>query len=269
MQLLTQLYNTILVAPTVNVLLFFNYVFSLLHLPGTFGFSIIALVASIRLLIHPLARQQIELSRKMEEMKPHLDKLNEKHKNDKRKLQQEQMKLYQEMGVNPASGCLFAIVQIPIFIALYNVLQLFLIGGADKVVETVNKITYVDFLKITELNPWFFGLNLAATPQEFSKYGIWYLAIPVITGLLQYYQVKVTMPQQKSSPKKKKDGKGKEPDMQSMMGKQMQLMFPLMIGYFSFILPVGLALYWNIFSIFSIIQYRKPRPSSPTKSGNH
>lgn len=256
--LLPTLFNTALIFPTINLLLFFNYIFTLLHLPGTFGFSIIALVVFIRLLLHPMSRQQVELAKKMEQMKPHLDVLSEKHKNDKKKLQEEQLKLYQKMGVNPASGCLFAVIQIPVFIALYNVLRIFLISGGDKVVASVNKIVYFDFLKIASIDPWFLGINLAAAPQHFSKYGVWYLAIPVITGILQYYQVKVTMPQPKPAVKKDKDKKDKEPDMQTMMGKQMQLMFPLMIGYFSYILPVGLALYWNIFSLFSIIQYRKP-----------
>lgn len=269
-QLLHQVFDLILVGPTTNILLFFHYIFNLVGLPGAFGFSIIALVAFIRLIFHPLTRQQMELTKKMEEMKPHLDRLTEKHKSDKQRLQQEQLKLYQQMGVNPASGCLYALVQIPVFIALYNVLILFLKNGTgDKVVLAVNKLVYVDFLKIATLDPWFFGFNLAATPSQFGKYGAYYLLIPVITAALQYFQVKVTMPQPKKAIVKKDDKKkDKSPDMQTMMGRQMLFIFPIMIGYISYNLPIGLALYWNIFSLFSIIQYRKPKKKMETSSSS-
>lgn len=257
------LINTVLIFPVVNVLLFFHYIFTLIRLPGAFGFAIIALTVFIRLLMNPLTREQMMLARKMEEMKPHLDNLSKKHKDDKKRLQEEQMKLYKEMGVNPASGCLYAIIQIPLVIGLYNVLQLFLKNGdIAKVAVSVNKIVYFDFLKIATINPWFFGINLAIPPSHFAKVGVYYLAIPVVTAILQYYQVKVMAPSTKPavvSKNKDKNKKTDEPDMQAMMSTQMQFMFPLMLGYLSYILPVGLSLYWNIFSIFSILQYRKKK----------
>src|SRR5436305_468987 len=102
------------------------------------------MTALIRLLLHPLARQQIALSKKMEEAKPHMAKLTEKHKDDKKKLQEEQMKLYKELGVNPASGCLFAIVQIPVFLALYQVLMKFVTNGnhPEKIILAINHVVY-------------------------------------------------------------------------------------------------------------------------------
>jgi YidC/Oxa1 family membrane protein insertase len=249
------LFNTLLIFPTINVLLFFNFIFTKIGLPGSFGFAIIALTILVRLIVYPLSKEQILLARKMEEMRPHLDKLNQKHKNDKKKLQEEQMKLYKDMGINPASGCLYAIIQIPVFIGLYQVLNLFLTrGGFAKIATEVNKIVYFNFLKTNTLDPHFFGLNLAVTPSQYGKYGVYYLAIPVITAFLQYYQIKYTTPQQV---KPKKEGKAEEENMQVMMSKQMLIMFPIMIGFFSYRLPIGLALYWNIFSLFSILQTKK------------
>lgn len=252
------LFNTFLVIPVVNTLLFFNFLFSSLHVPGSFGFAIIALTVAIRLLLNPASKQQLELAKRMQEAKPHLDKLSEKHKDDKKKLQEEQMKLYKEMGVNPAAGCLYALVQIPVFIGLYNALNLFLAHGTfDKVAGVINKVVYFDFLKTASINPWFFGFNVGIAPSTFQQTGFHYLLIPVLTAVLQYYQVKVTTAQQATLVKKNtKQELEKKADMQSMMSSQMLYIFPLMIGYFAYVLPVGLSLYWNIFSLFTIFQYK-------------
>lgn len=254
----TSWFNQIFVFPILNLLVIFYSVFIFLKVPGAFGFAIIALTVFVRILLQPFFHKQMSTAKKMQDLKPHLDKLSQKHKGDKARLQQEQLKLYQQEGINPASGCLFLIIQIPIFIALYNTLNVFLMnGGKANVIAAINKALYFPALKISVLDPWFFGFNLGLTPQHT---GIWYYySIPLITAFLQYYQVKVSMP---STPKEpvpaeatgvKKDSAG---DFQKAMNTQMKFIFPILIGWFSFTLPVGLSLYWNIFSIFSIIQYR-------------
>lgn len=254
------IFNTIFVFPILNLLVGFHKLFLLIGIPGAFGLAIIALTASIRLLLHPFFKKQIETAKKMQDIKPHLDKLSQKHKKDPKKLQQEQLNLYKQAGINPASGCLFLIIQFPIFIALYNTLSLFLTNGnMAKVITSINKVLYFPFLKIQTIDPWFFGFNLALSP---SKSGQWYyLLIPLITAFLQYYQVKVSTPQtvvpQKKEESKEKDEKSNTGDFQQAMQTQMKFIFPLMIGWFSYTLPVGLALYWNIFSLFSIMQYKK------------
>lgn len=264
-------FNTYFIIPILNVLVVLYKVFLFIKLPGAFGFAIIGLTVLVRLVLHPFFKQQLEMTKKMQEMKPHLDKLSQKHKDDKNRLQQEQLKLYKERGVNPASGCLFMIVQIPVFIGLYNTLSLFLMNGnAAKVITQINKVLYWPMLKIQTIDPWFFGFNLAVTP---AKGGQWYYyLIPVITGVLQYLQVQVSTPQMadpnatksteavdnkalgSGKPEKKTEDSG---DFQKAMNTQMKFIFPLMIGWFSYTLPVGLSLYWNIFSLFSIMQYRK------------
>lgn len=201
----------------------------------------------------------METAKKMQDLKPHLDKLSKKHGTDRQKLQQAQLRLYQEAGINPASGCLSLIIQIPIFIALYQALLLFLSnGGAQnmaKVVDSINKVLYIPALRITNFDLWFFGFNLAQTPQ---KAGIWfYYTIPLLTALLQYYQAKVSSPPSVPVDKSKGEKASSQADFQKAMQTQMKYIFPLLIGWFAYILPVGLSLYWNVFSIFSIIQYRK------------
>ncbi|NTU73307.1 YidC/Oxa1 family membrane protein insertase, partial [Candidatus Roizmanbacteria bacterium] len=247
------IFNVIFVFPIVNLLVAFYNVFLFLHIPGALGFAIILLTVLVRALLHPFFKQQLETSKKMQDIKPHIDKLQKKHKDDPKKLQQEQMRIYKEAGINPAAGCLFMIIQLPIFFALYNTLNLFLTSNTTQVINSVNKILYMSALKIHTIDPWFFGINLALSPAKTNN--LFYLIIPVVTGLLQYFQVKYSTPGMTSTPTKEgeKDSTG---DFQKAMNTQMKFIFPLMIGWFSYTLPVGLSLYWNIFSIFSIIQYR-------------
>ncbi len=252
-------FNTIFVFPILNVLVFLYKILSFIRIPGAFGFAIILLTILVRLILHPFFKQQLETAKKMQDLKPHLDRLSDKHKKDPKTLQQEQLKLYQQAGINPASGCVFMIIQIPVFIALYNTLSLFLLNGnAAKIIIQINKVLYSPMLKITTINPWFFGFDLALSP---SKSGQWYyFAIPVITGILQYLQVQVSMPAPAPTTAVVKKGDEKKDsggDFQKAMNTQMKFIFPLMIGWFSYTLPIGLSLYWNIFSLFSIIQYRR------------
>ncbi len=252
-----QIFNTVFANPILNLLVLLYKGFLLLGVPGAFGLAIIGLTVLVRLLLHPFFKQQLETAKKMQEMKPHLDKLSQKHKKDPKKLQQEQLKLYQQAGINPASGCLFMLIQMPVFIALYNTLSMFLLNGTgNKIISQINSSLYFSFLKIQTINPWFLGLNLALTP---AKSGLWfYYLIPLVTAVLQYLQVDATTPKTAPAPIQKDEGKKDDGgDLQKAMNTQMKFIFPLMIGWFSYSLPIGLSLYWNIFSIFSIIQYRR------------
>ncbi|PIY72180.1 hypothetical protein COY87_02280 [Candidatus Roizmanbacteria bacterium CG_4_10_14_0_8_um_filter_33_9] len=253
-------FETLFFSPIKNLLVFFYYIFLQLKLPGAFGFSIIALTIFVRLLLHPLFKQQMEMTKKMQDIKPHMDKLSAKHKKDPKKLQEEQLKLYQQYGINPASGCLFMIIQMPIFIALYQALALFFNGNIQKTIIAINKIVYFPFLKVHSIDPWFFGINLAMSPQKANN--PFYYAVPIITAVLQYLQVQSSTPTSNAIATVVKDKdvklgkKENKDDFQKVMNTQMKYVFPLMIGWFSMSLPIGLSLYWNIFSLFSIIQYR-------------
>jgi len=262
------LFHIILVIPILNVLTVFYKIFTTLHVPWAFGFSIVALTATIRLILHPLFHQQMQTTKKMNDMKPHLDRLSLKHKDDPKKLQAEQMNLYKEAGINPASGCLSLIIQMPIFIGLYSTLTLILSKGTgNALITSINKVVYSPFLHITgTIDPYFFMYNLALTPAQSGSW--YYYLVPVVTGFLQYLQFQATMQKPaddkdvKDIEKKKDEKDGKEVkkdtsgDFQKAMNTQMKYIFPVMIAYFSYTLPIGLSLYWNIFSLFSIIQYK-------------
>jgi len=258
------LWNQLLIWPITNLLIAFYKLCEFLHIPGPLGFAIILLTISIRLILYPLMHAQLKSAKKMSDLKPHLDAINAKHKDNKQAQQQAQLALYKEHGVNPAAGCLPTLVQFPILIALYNVFYQ-LLGSKDVTafMGEINKILYFPALHLTNLDFSFLGVNLGIKPQDWQKYGWWLLAIPLITALLQWYQTKLMLPK---TPKvdtspvkalaKKTDGKEPEKKSDDMadMQKQMAMITPVMFGFFALQFPLGLSLYWNIFGLFGIIQ---------------
>lgn len=249
------MFNEILVKPIVNLLIIFYNLFHTIGVPGAFGWSIILLTASVRLLLSPLTHAQLSSMKKLAEIKPRLDELTKKHGSDKKRLQQEQLRLYQEAGINPAAGCLPALVQIPVFIALYNVFLQFL-GNVDRtqIVTNINKDIYpfLSSFSLKSLDLSFFGIDLATKPNEWQKIGPWLLLIPLITGLLQWLQTKLTVPAQPATVAS--NSKKNQDDFSKAMQTQTTIILPIMIGFFAYSFPVGLALYWNTFSVFGIIQ---------------
>ncbi len=269
-QFIIDFFNLIFIQPVTNALVVFYDLFVAIKLPGAFGFSIIAITVLVRVLMYPFFKQQMHTAKKMKEIKPHLDALNKKHKKDPQTLQKEQLRLYQEHGINPASGCLFAIIQIPLIYGLYHTLQQFLMIDKDgKVLKQINALLYHPSLAIQSVDEnvmRFFVFNLGQTPAQG---GTWYYyLVPVVTAILQYFQTKVTMPDMMGA-KKNDDEKEinnkelakkadkEEPstgdEFQKAMSTQMKYIFPVMIGYFSYTLPVGLSIYWNTFSVVSIV----------------
>lgn len=259
------LWNQLLVWPIVNLLIAFYKLFEWLKIPGALGFAIILLTLVMRLLLYPLMTAQLKSARKMAKLKPHLDDLSKKHKDNKTALQQAQLELYKEHGVNPAAGCLPLLIQFPVLIALYGVFNsIFSAGDINSFIESVNTIVYSPILKLTTLDLTFFGMNLNTKPSEWQTQGLWLLTIPIITAGLQWYQTKLMMPQETpkpatavtKSPKNKNEEEKPKEDMAMEMQKQMAIITPLMFGFFAFQFPIGLALYWNVFGIFGIIHQR-------------
>lgn len=252
------LFNLVFFGPVINVLVLIYQGFSAVHIPGALGFSIIILTVIIRLLVWPFMSSQIKTTKKMADLKPHLDELKNRHKDDKKALASAQMALYKEHGVNPAGGCLPALIQIPIFIALYQAI-INILPGAGGNIDHINSLLYLTQLKLPSyLDPNFLGLNLGIKPSEFTKYGIPLLLVPLVTALLTFIQSKMTLPKpiahhQDEPPKETKEKEGMEDAMSSVQG-QMVFLMPIMIGYFAFSFPIGLAIYWNAYTILGIVQ---------------
>jgi YidC/Oxa1 family membrane protein insertase len=115
------IWNTIILGPMVNILIWiYNLVFH------NFGMAIVIFTIIIRLITYPLTAQQLKSTKKMQELtgSKKYQEIQKKYKDDREKLAQEQMKLYQELGINPFSSCLPTIIQFPIMIGLYQAISL-------------------------------------------------------------------------------------------------------------------------------------------------
>lgn len=200
---------------------------------------------------------QLKSAKKMADLKPHLDELKRKHQTDKQALASAQMALYKEHGVNPAGGCLPALLQIPVVIALYQAILAFF--GDSQGLERINNLLYLPTWKLgTSPDLGFLGFNLADKPADFFRIGPALLLVPFITALLQFIQSKMMTPQPlkpypSDSPKEKKEKNETEDAMGAVQG-QMLYLIPVMIGYFAFSFPIGLSIYWNTFTIIGIWQ---------------
>lgn len=251
-----ELLNQIFIYPPLNVAIFFYKLFEAANFPYPLAFAILALTVIIRLLVWPLTGKQLHQSKKMAELKPHLDELKKKHGKDKTVHAQKQSELYKAHGVNPATGCLTLLIQLPIFFSLYQVLnQIVSSDGSGEAVNKINNILYFGFLHLNEpLDASFFSVHLNTKPSEWQSAGLFLLAIPLITAAFQFVQSKMALPKLTKKVSKNKDQK--EDFAESLMQAQSQMIFilPLLIGYFSYTLPVGLSLYWNTFSVIGIIQ---------------
>src|SRR3989344_7428556 len=150
-------FNLIFLGPVINLLVIIYQGLQSLHLPGALGFSIMILTIVIRVLVWPFMASQIKATKKMADLKPHLDALKIKHKGDKQGMATAQMALYKEHGVNPAGGCLPALIQIPVFIALYQSIINILPGSGGNL-NHVNSLLYFTQFKLpSALDPNFFG----------------------------------------------------------------------------------------------------------------
>lgn len=253
-----EVFNLIFFAPVINLLVLIFQGLQFLGVPGALGFSIMILTVIIRMLVWPFMTSQIKATKKMVDLKPHLDVLKTRHKNDKKALAAAQMALYKEHGVNPTGGCLPALIQIPVFIALYQAI-INILPGAGGRLDNINSLLYFPQLKLpANLDPSFFGLNLGIKPAQFNTYGYLLLLVPIVTALLTFIQSKMTLPKPvkpypSDSPKEEKEKTSMEASM-TQVQSQMSYLMPVMIGYFAFSFPVGLAIYWNTYTILGIIQ---------------
>jgi len=149
---------------------------------GNFGIAIIVLTLIVRTLMFPIAQKQFKSMAGMRVVQPKMKALQERYKDDKPRLQQEMLKLYQEEKVNPMAGCLPILLQIPIFYALYKVLMLAVEMRHQPFVGWIKDLSAPDPLSPVNL----FGY-LPFTPPSFLAIGI----LPILVGITMYLQFKL------------------------------------------------------------------------------
>lgn len=261
MQIAGDLFNTLLLAPVINLVVLILYLLNLVHIPGALGLAIIILTVIIGLITWPFKTVQIRttkrMNEKMQELKPQIEALKLKFSKDKMGFSQAQAALLKEHGVNPAAGCLPSILPIFLIIPLYQVIFAFFEGA--KGLEKINYFVYSQSWHLDSLPDLnFLGVNLASKPSDFATIGPAVLLIPVITAGLTFVQSKMMAPikvkHYKEDTLREEKEKEKSEDMTTAMQSQMTYMMPLMIGWIGFTFPIGLAIYWNTLTILGIIQ---------------
>ena len=201
--------------------------FALLHwlntMIGNMGWAIIGLTIIIKIIVFPLAYKSYASMAKMKELQPEMEKIKEKAGDDRQKLQQEMMALYKKEKVNPASGCLPILIQIPIFFSLYKVIFVTLELRHAPWIGWIKDLSAPDPTSILNL----FGLLPYATPEPGSIFFILSLGIlPILLGISMWLQ-------QKLNP-------APTDPTQQMIFAWMPWVFMFMLGSFA----SGLVIYW-------------------------
>ncbi|GGQ00509.1 YidC/Oxa1 family membrane protein insertase [Actinomadura coerulea] len=210
------------------------------------GGSIILLTVLLRLLLVPLFVKQIHASRKMQELNPKVQALRKKYKNDKQRLNQEVMKLYQENGANPLSGCLPLLVQMPIFIGLFQTLkrisdakpgQSVFAVSSDLVASAQNANIFGAHIPDTFLNAW------GTDPKSWTAIIVTGIAV-VISSVTTFFTVRASMKRQPVAD-----------DANPMMQAQKMMVFlaPL-FGLFGLGFPLGVLMYWVTSNSWTLAQ---------------
>ena len=213
-----------LIRPALNALLFLYT-----YLGRSFIVAITAFTLVLRAITMPLQVKQIKSAKRMAELKPRMDELQKRYGGDKTRLVEEQQKLYKNMGVNPLSGCLPTLIQFPIWIALYQAINSVLADTPLKLMSLGKEIyaNFVPFVRIIPLQSHFLWLDLAKPSP--SDNVIVYMVLPILVGGTMWLQQKMMT-----------QSSGSDPQQQSM-NQTMQLMMPLMFGYFTTQFASGLA----------------------------
>ena len=220
----------ILYQPLFNSLVFlYNYI------PGhDFGIAIIFLTLIIRIILYPTSVKAVVSQRGLQKIQPKIIELQKKYKDDKEKQAKEIFNLYKIEKINPFSGLLLALIQLPILIALYRVFW----GGLNPKSLTA---LYGFVINPHQINPLFLNIINLSKPN---------MVFAVLAGLTQYFQTKMLIPQGITS----SDGKNSGSDMAQAMQKQMTYFLPIFTVIILLNLPSALGLYWTVSGLFSIVQ---------------
>lgn len=284
------------------------------NLVSNYGFAIIIFTVIIKLILIPLNVRSQKAMKKQQKIQPVIAELQQKYANDQEKLQREMMKIYKDNNISMTGGCLPMLIQMPILIGLYQVIQkpltyllhvinvkeltdmaspivneiLRLRDGmvnlgynlgnyASAAADMIGKTGQIQLSKWAEIvgtngsvlegvsggvHPWvinfnFLGLDLSNAPSaafsrimalDFSNWGIIaLLAIPLLAVIGSVVQMKITQAQSGQT-------KNNDANQAAQMSKAMNLMMPVMTGFFTITLPAGLGLYWIISSVVQIAQ---------------
>ncbi|MBW8010939.1 MAG: YidC/Oxa1 family membrane protein insertase [Chloroflexi bacterium] len=259
----------LITVPFINIMVF---IYSLI---GNFGLAIILFTLIVRLSTYPFTAKSLKSAQAMQEMQgsDKYQKMQKKYKNDKEKLSQEQMKLYQEMGINPLGSCLPSILQMLIIIPVFYAVSRALAATPLELMQLHSDLVWIpNASELIPLNSQFLWMDLGQPerlavsfiPSSFPIIGQGIPILAILVMITSYLQTKLMSPV--SSSNQQTPG----------MGQAMNIYMPLLMGWISYSYSAGLALYFFAGNLVSIIQsaamgsldWRKliPKMGSPTDS---
>ena len=196
-------------------------------LVGNFGVGIIILTICIRIVLFPLANKSFKSMNSMRMITPEIQRIRERYKDDRQRMNQEMFAMYKEKKINPAAGCLPILIQIPIFFALYKVLFVSIEMRHAPFFGWIQDLSAPDPTSLFNL----FGLIPWDTPA-FLTIGIW----PILMGVTMFLQQKINPP---------------PPDpIQAKIFMMLPFIFTFLLATF----PSGMVVYWTVNNILSIAQ---------------
>ena len=236
------LWAELLSRPIFNLLIVFLAIFW-----GNMGIAIVLLTILVRLLLLRNSIAGANMSKGMSNIQPKMEALQEKYKDDPKKLSEETMKLLKKEGAGPLKGCLSLLVQLPVFIGLYGVIVKFAAG------EVPHEWLYSFFrsfgnsyLNVKDnIDPIFLGMNL------FENHNI---ILAILVAGLNFLQFQLTSLTQAQNRQQTMPNGVKMPNMSNMMGI-MNVMMTLMMGTIVWNFASGVGLYLLVTSLFSVVQY--------------
>lgn len=243
-----------IIVPFTNVLV---YIYSILG--HNFGLAIIVFTLLVRLVTYPFNASQMKSAKAMQELQsnPKWKQIQEKYKGkeNREKLAQEQMKLYQELGINPFGACLPTVIQLPLIIAMYWAVTRALAATPLQLLDFARGLSLPNAADLIPLNSHFLWMDLGQPERlylDFLPVGIPVLAIIVM--VTSYIQTKMMTPANPG-------------DQGAQMSRAMNLYMPILMAYISYIYSAGLALYFVTTNVLSIAQYyitRRPAAAAKT-----
>lgn len=210
---------------------FLNQVLAYFYgITGNYGLAIILLTVALKVVTIPLTQKQLQSTQKMQALEPERKKLQAKYKNDKTKLNQAMMDLWKKHNVNPAAGCLPLLVQFPVLIGIFRVLQ-----QPEVMAETIENFS-----------PMFLGIDMTALVSE--------LSIPIMLLAVVFSAVSTFLQQWLM--------------MSDKSQKAMLIVMPIMMGVFSYRFQAGLVLYWILNNLLSVVHHffmKSPLPKGASE----
>jgi YidC/Oxa1 family membrane protein insertase len=216
---------------------------------GNYGIAIILLTVVVRAFMFPLSRKQALGAQKMQELKPEMDKINEKYKGKAEEKSRAMQELWKKHNYNPLSGCLLVFLQLPIFMGLYRALMIDVeLWQAPLISESFrwcSNLAAPDML--FRWKDWGFVPDMITAYRGFGSLGPYLNILPLMTVGLFLWQQKMFMPP--------------ATDDNSRMQQKMMTYMMILIGFMFFTVPSGLCIYFIASSLWGIAE-RKLLPKT-------